>query len=227
MLDQLAQQIDARWRPGASWGNSWSSNLSFSGLIESTSAVAVFPRGVEVYGEGEPADYCFMVIGGAVRTYKVLVDGRRQISAFHLRGDIFGLEFDKAYSLSADTIRDSSCYRINRSALMAKADCNNEVARQLLEMTGCELKRVQAHTLMLIKTARERVAEFLIEMSERMPKNEGFALPMSRRDIADYLGLTIETVSRTLSDLEKEGAILLRKSRQVVLRDYDALVRVP
>ena len=92
-------------------------------------------------------------------------------------------------------------------------------------MTGGELRRVQSHVLLLIKTAKERVAEFLLEMAARAPANEALELPMSRQDIADYLGLTIETVSRVLTDLEKSGAIALPNSRRVMLRNADALRR--
>lgn len=164
-----------------------------------------------------------MVVSGSVRTYKVLVDGRRQICAFHLRGDVFGLEADEAHSLSAETITNSKILQIKRSALMEQAEHDKEVARQFWAMTGSELKRVRAHALLLIKTAKERVAEFLLDMAERTPAGACVELPMSRQDIADYLGLTIETVSRTLTDLEKNEAISLPNSRRVVLHDREAL----
>ena len=183
----------------------------------------MYARDVEVYGEGEPSEYFYMVVSGAVRTYKMLVDGRRQICAFHLRGNFFGLEVDQEHAFSAETIVNSKILPIKRSALMAQAEHDKEVARHLWAMTGDELKRVQAHVLLLIKTAKERVAEFLLEMAERASTNEAVELPMSRQDIADYLGLTIETVSRTLTDLERSGTIFLPNSRRVVLRNRDAL----
>lgn len=223
MLMLLTRQIDSGWRPGVPSSKNQSSRSSFPGLIESTSATAAYPRDVEVYGEGEPAEYFYMVVSGSVRTYKVLVDGRRQICAFRLRGDVFGLEVDEAHSLSAETITNSRILQMKRSVLMEQAEHDKEVARQLWAMTNSELKRVRAHALLLIKTAKERVAEFLLDMSERVPTGASVELPMSRQDIADYLGLTIETVSRTLTDLEKNEAISLPNSRRVVLHDRAAL----
>ena len=90
----------------------------------------------------------------------------------------------------------------------------------------CELQRVRAHMLLLIKSAEERVACFLLEMAERLSTTEAVELPMSRQDIADYLGLTIETVSRTLTHLEAKAAIALPTSRRVVLRNRKALIRL-
>ena len=224
MLMQYTGKLGAGWRLKTAPSKRRSRQPSFPGLVESTNATAVYARDVEVYGEGEPSEYFYKVLSGAVRTYKMLVDGRRQICAFHLRGNFFGLEVDQEHALSAETIVNSKILRIKRSALMAQAESDKEVARQLWAMTGDELKRVQAHVLLLIKTAKERVAEFLLEMAERAPTNEGIELPMSRQDIADYLGLTIETVSRTLTDLEKNETIFLPNSRRVVLRNRDALV---
>ena len=225
MLMQLTRQIDSGWRSSVSSSKKQSSRPSFPGLIESMSATAAYARGIEVYGEGEAAEYFYMVVSGAVRTYKVLADGRRQICAFHLRDDFFGLEADEVHLLSAETITNSKVLQIKRSVLMARAERDKEVARQLWAMTSGELKRVQSHGLLLIKTAKERVAEFLLEMAERTPTDEAIELPMSRQDIADYLGLTIETVSRTLTDLEKQEAISLPNSRLVILLDRETLSR--
>jgi CRP/FNR family nitrogen fixation transcriptional regulator len=158
-----------------------------------------------------------------VRTYKVLVDGRRQICAFHLTGDFFGIEPEETHASSAETIVDSRVLPIKRSVALARAEHDKLLARQLWTIAGSELKRVHAHVLLLIKTAKERVAAFLLEMADRVPGDDGVELPMSRQDIADYLGLTIETVSRTLKDLERKGAISLPNSRRVVLRNRDAL----
>jgi CRP/FNR family transcriptional regulator, nitrogen fixation regulation protein len=194
--------------------------------IELMGVAMHFGRNVEIYGENEPAEYLYKVISGSVRTYKVLADGRRQIGAFYLPGDIFGLEMGDDHSFSAEAIADSNILIIKRSTVVALAARDNNVARQLWTLTGQELKRVQDHILLLIKTAQERVASFLLEMAARMSCDKAFELPMSRQDIADYLGLTIETVSRTLTHLENTAAIELPSSRQVVLRNRAALGRL-
>jgi CRP/FNR family nitrogen fixation transcriptional regulator len=186
-------------------------------------ASMAFPRNAEIYGENEPADYIYKVISGTVRTYKVLNDGRRQIGAFYLPGDIFGLEMGEEHTFSAEAISDAKVLVIKRSTVVGLAARDNEVARQLWDLTGRELRRVQDHILLLIKTAQERVASFLLEMAARMPASNTFELPMSRQDIADYLGLTIETVSRTLTHLESAAAIELPSSRRVVIRNGSAL----
>jgi CRP-like cAMP-binding protein len=225
MLMQHTGQLGASWHLKINLSKKRSKQPSFPGLVESTNATTGYARDVEVYGEGEPSEYFYMVVSGAVRTYKVLADGRRQICAFHLRGDFFGLEPDNKHAFSAETIVNSKIRLIKRAAWMAQAEDDREAARRLWAMTGDELKRVRAHVLLLIKTAKERVAEFLLEMAERGSTDEALELPMSRQDIADYLGLTIETVSRTLTDLEKNGTIFLPNSRRVVLCNRDALIR--
>jgi len=182
-----------------------------------------FGRNVQIYGESEPADYLYKVVGGIVRTYRVLADGRRQIGGFYLPGDIFGLEAGDEHTFSADAIVESKVLAIRRSTLIALAARDNEVARQLWRLTAQELRRVQDHTLLLVKTAQERVAGFLLEMAKRTLVDDQIELPMSRQDIADYLGLTIETVSRTLTGLERTAAIELPSSRVIVLRNRAAL----
>ena len=177
-----------------------------------------FARNSEIYGENEPADYLYKVVRGAVRTYKVLVDGRRQIGAFHLPGDVFGFETGEAHTFSAEAITDCRIAVIKRSALMAIAARDNEVARQMWAFTARELQRVQAHMLLLIKSAQERVATFLLEMADRVSTKGAVELAMSRQDIADYLGLTIETVSRTLTQLEKSAAIELANAGKLPAR---------
>jgi CRP-like cAMP-binding protein len=193
--------------------------------IESLGAKVVYSRGVEIYGENEPAEYLYKVVRGAVRTYRVLLDGRREVCAFHSSGDFLGLETDTKHAFSAEAIVDSHILVIRRSAAMALAERDREIARQLWSITDNELRRTQAHVVLLIKTAKERVAAFLLEMAKRMPESNQIDLPMSRQDIADYLGLTIETVSRTLTELEKRAAISLPNSRRVVLQDRDELGR--
>jgi CRP-like cAMP-binding protein len=194
--------------------------------LEMMGAAMPFGRNAEIYGEGEPADYLYKVISGTVRTYKVLSDGRRQIGAFYLPGDVFGLEMADEHTFSAEAISDAKILVIKRSAVLALAARESDVARQLWSVTSRELERVQNHLMLLIKTAHERVAGFLLEMADRVRTSNEVELPMTRQDIADYLGLTIETVSRTLTSLENAAAIALPTSRRVVLRDRSALRRL-
>lgn len=194
-----------------------------SGPIELMGAPMTFRRNSEIYGEGEQADYVYKVVSGAARTYRILADGRRQIGGFHLPGDVFGLEVGEQHAFSSEAVTDTKVLVVKRSALMALAARDSDVARELWTLTGRELARVQEHIVLLVKTAQERVAGFLLEMADRRPTGDAVELPMSRQDIADYLGLTIETVSRTLSNLESEAAIELANSRRIVLRNRPAL----
>jgi CRP/FNR family transcriptional regulator, nitrogen fixation regulation protein len=199
---------------------------SLDDAMELMGAAMPFQRNAEIFGEGEPAEYLYKVVSGAVRTYKILSDGRRQIGGFYLSGEVFGLEAGNEHSFSAEAVSETRVIVIKRSALFALADRDSEIARQLWTMTSGELRRLQDHVLALIKTAKERVVCFLLEMANRAPSGSRIDLPMSRQDIADYLGLTIETVSRTLTQLENAAAITLPNARCFELRDRAALGRL-
>ena len=197
---------------------------SLSQSMQLLGATMAYPPNSEIFGEGEPADYLYKVVSGSVRTYKILSDGRRQVGGFYLPGDIFGLdEFADEHTLSAEAISDAKVLVVKRSALNALANRDASVAQQLFALTGRELHRVQDRILLLIESAQERVAGFLLEMAERAAQNNIIDLPMSRQDIADYLGLSLETVSRTLTSLETAAAIEVSTSRRIVLRNYTAL----
>jgi CRP/FNR family transcriptional regulator, nitrogen fixation regulation protein len=185
-----------------------------------------YKKGAEIFGEKEPADYVYQVAGGAVRTYKLLSDGRRQIGAFHLVGDIFGLEIGTEHRFTAEAIVDTTVRLMKRRSLELVAESDAKVARNLLSMTTSNLRHAEDHMLLLgRKTSLERVAAFLIEMDRRSTAAGILALPMCRRDIADYLGLTLETVSRALSKLHGLGVLdfLGNNQRHIVLRDREAL----
>jgi CRP/FNR family nitrogen fixation transcriptional regulator len=178
----------------------------------------------EIYGEDEPAEYVYQVISGAVRTYKLLSDGRRQIGAFHLPGDVFGLETGAAHRLAAEAIIDTTVRLVKRSSLEQAAGTDVQVARKLWSMTAGDLRHAEDHMLLLgRKTAMEKVATFLLEMDRRLAVAGMMALPMCRRDIGDYLGLTLETVSRALSQLHGEGVLGFSGARQIVLRNRQHL----
>jgi CRP/FNR family transcriptional regulator, nitrogen fixation regulation protein len=185
-----------------------------------------FARNAEVYGEDEPAEYFYQVISGAVRTYRMLDDGRRQVVAFYLPGDIFGVEAGDVHLSSAEAISESQVLVVKRSAVMARAEHERDLARQLWTLTVRELQRVHQHSLVLIKNAEERVAGFLLEMAARCAGSTAIELPMSRQDIADYLGLTIETVSRTFTQFVQSGLIVLETSRRIQFRNRAALNRL-
>jgi CRP/FNR family transcriptional regulator, nitrogen fixation regulation protein len=214
---QIFQMPASRFHPIGRKADSLSQSMDLMG------ATMAYPRNSEIFGEGEPAEYLYKVISGSVRTYKVLRDGRRQVGGFYLPDDIFGLEFADDHSVSAEAITDTKVLVVKRTALNALASRNTSIAQQLFALTGRELHRVQDRILLLIKSAQERVAAFLLEMAERGSESNIVELSMSRQDIADYLGLSIETVSRTLSALETARAIEVPTSRHIVLRNRDAL----
>ena len=194
--------------------------------IELAGVTMSFDGNVEIFGEGEPADYIYKVLNGSVRTYRVLTDGRRQITAFHIPGDVFGLESAEDHSCSAEAISQAIVLVVKRSALLAAADREANVARQLWRVTARALRQSQDHSMLLVKSAQERVASFLLEMAGRLSGASAVELPMTRQDIADYLGLTIETVSRTLTQLQGAATIELPASRRIVLRNRSALNRL-
>jgi CRP/FNR family transcriptional regulator, nitrogen fixation regulation protein len=181
-----------------------------------------YNKGMEIFGEAEPADYIYQVADGAVRTHKLLSDGRRQIGAFHLPGDIFGLENGVTHRFTAEAIVNTTVRLMKRCSLEHVAETDAMVALDLLNMTTSNLRHAEDHMLLLgRKTSLERVAAFLLEMDPRLTAAGVMALPMCRRDIADYLGLTLETVSRALSHLHGMGILgfLGQTQRQIVLLD--------
>jgi CRP/FNR family nitrogen fixation transcriptional regulator len=226
MLTQTSRRTSTRHVARAAPNRLPGRGDALSDTIEMMGASMSFLRNVEIFGENEPADYLYKVVSGTVRTYKVLSDGRRQIGGFYLPGDIFGLETEGAHTFSAEAIIDSRVLVIKRSTLLALAARDSDIARELWTLTGRELHRVQDHIMLLIKSANERVAAFLLEMAARTSVDNAFELPMSRQDIADYLGLTIETVSRTITNLENTATIEVPTSRKIVLRDRSALNRL-
>jgi CRP/FNR family transcriptional regulator, nitrogen fixation regulation protein len=185
-----------------------------------------YRRGSEIFGEAELAEYVYQVADGAVRSYKLLSDGRRQIGAFHLAGDIFGLENGGVHRFTAEAIVDTTVRLVKRVSLAQVAEQDVTVAHDLLNMTAISLQHAEDHMLLLgRKTSLERVAAFLLEMDRRLTAAGVMALPMCRRDIADYLGLTLETVSRALSVLHDKGMLgfLGQTQRQIVLLDRPKL----
>ena len=160
----------------------------------------------EIFGEGEAAEYLYQVIKGAVRSHKLLSDGRRQIGAFHLAGDVFGLENGERHRFTAEAVVDTNVRLMKRQSLERVAKSDKALILKILGMTTDNLQHVENHMLLLgRKNSRERVAAFLLEMNGRLTAPDVMALPMTRHDIADYLGLTLETVSRALAAFQRKG----------------------
>ncbi|SFQ19310.1 CRP/FNR family transcriptional regulator, nitrogen fixation regulation protein [Bradyrhizobium sp. Ghvi] len=194
---------------------------SLSNPIVSSSEFT-YKKGRTIYIEGDSAEYVYQVMKGAARTHKLLSDGRRQIGAFHLPGDIFGFENGGVHRFSAEAVTQSTVRLIKRHTLDAIAQTDAVVWRTLLSITTIKLQHAENHMLLLgRKTALERVAAFLHEMDVRLMAVDVMSLPMSRRDIADYLGLTIETVSRAVSQLHSDGVLdfIGNTQREIMILD--------
>ncbi|MBI1187032.1 MAG: helix-turn-helix domain-containing protein [Alphaproteobacteria bacterium] len=188
---------------------------------------APYARGEEIYAEEAPAVFLYRVVSGAVRLTRILSDGRRQVGAFLLPGDCFGLEPGAAHGCSAEAVVDTRVALVRRATIEARAAEDAALASAMWRLTQNELARLQDHMLLLgRKSAVQRVSAFLLEMAARAAHDACIDLPMSRSDIADYLGLTIETVSRTLSQLERDGYIRMLSTRTIVLRAPRALAHI-
>ena len=191
--------------------------------IEAMGVCMTFAKDEEIYGQGEDADLIYRVVSGSVRTSRFMSDGRRQVAGFYHAGDVFGAEPGPEHRFSAEGLSDCTIQVLKRSALKSLADRDLSLERRLWALTVDELRHAQDHSLLLArKTACERVASFLLEMSDRFGRDD-LELAMGRQDIADYLGLTIETVSRVLSKFKGRGVIRLRSLRQVEVRNWNLL----
>jgi CRP/FNR family nitrogen fixation transcriptional regulator len=183
-------------------------------------AAKTFGRDQPIYAEGDAADCVYKVVSGAVRAVRLLADGRRQIADFYLPGDVFGVELGERRRGAAEALGEAVLLVARRASLAARPD-------GLCRLALAELQRCQDHVLTLgRRSASERVASFLIELAERLDAGHAFDLPMSRQDMADYLGLTIETVSRTLTQLQADGLVSLSGTRHVRLPRRAALAEL-
>lgn len=198
--------------------------LNSPGEIFGAIGVAMtFSSGEEIYAQDEETDMVYQVQRGAVRASRLLVDGRRQIAGFYYPGDLFGLETGPTHRASAEALCDSKILVAKRSALKHYGEAGERLERLIWRATGQELGRAQDHMMLLArKSAYERVAGFLSDVAERQGAawNE---LAMSRQDMADHLGLTIETVSRMITQLQADGLVALESCRRFRVAAPDRL----
>ncbi|MBG06860.1 MAG: Crp/Fnr family transcriptional regulator [Rhodospirillaceae bacterium] len=181
-----------------------------------------------IVDEGEPADSLFNITSGAVKLYKLLPDGRRQITGFLFEGDFLGIALNDDYAYTAEAVNDVTLCRFPTARFEALLEEFPKLEKQLLEVASNELAQAQDQMLLLgRKTAQEKVVSFLLSLSKRSHARGApaspISLPMSRADIADYLGLTTETVSRTFTSLKGSDAIRLLAGNSVALENFESL----
>ncbi|MEI9993498.1 MAG: helix-turn-helix domain-containing protein [Rhizomicrobium sp.] len=196
--------------------------------LASMGTVAHFARNTTIFNEGDDADYSYKVASGAVRLSKMMSDGRRQVAEFALPGDFIGLNWLDEHAMTAEAINDVSLICYARGRLERLGDENREVRAELFSTLRHDLWAAQNHLVILGRqSAQERVASFLVQMLARGKRSDHAALdiPMSRRDIADYLGLTIETVCRMLTRLKLAGIIGIPNRHTITIRNAAALKR--
>ncbi len=184
--------------------------------------------GDPLFDEGEPATKVFNLIEGSLKIFKLLPDGRRQVTGFLFPGDFLGIANQDSYAYSAEAVTRSKLCQFTRTKLGRVFERYPKLERRLLSIASHELASAQEQMLLLgRKNAREKVASFLLSLSHGMARSGAtknpVAVPMSRADIGDYLGLTTETVSRTFSQLKQQGTIRLLPGGMVELNDMDKL----
>jgi len=194
-------------------------------LIDRIGTCLSYESKARIFHENDPADKIYKVVSGLVCTCKFLSDGRRPICGFYLPGNYFGFECSGTHSLSAAAVTNAQVRVIKKSVLAAVAN-RDAIEPQLLLLATRELARLQERAPVLIKNAQERVGDFILEMEKRAKVGNSIQLPMTRKDVADYLGLTIETVSRILTSLENCAAIEIPTSHRIVLRSHSVLTTV-
>jgi CRP/FNR family transcriptional regulator len=185
-------------------------------------------RDATLFYEGDLAEHCYKVVSGAIRTCKVLADGRRQLADFFLPGDLIGFDVGESHSFAAEAITDSVVLKFPRRRIETLMSDHPRAGRAVLALAIERLAAAQSQMVLLgRKNATERLASFLLGLIDRTGQAEAetpvVELTMTRADIADYLGLTIETVSRTFARLKRLDAIALPNPQRVVVRDRDLL----
>jgi CRP-like cAMP-binding protein len=189
--------------------------------LETLGTVCRFRRGETIFGEGDELQSSYKIVSGAVRLSRITEDGRRQIVEFRTAGDFIGLEWDGHYALSAEAIRNVTAIRYVKTRVDRLIKQHSRVRDRVVELIREELRAAHEHLITLgCPGARERVATFLLQLARRSGAGDGelIEIDLGRQDIADYLGLTLETVSRTLSEFKQLGIISLPKRRQIVIR---------
>ena len=191
-------------------------------LISRIGVPMTFAKDEESYGQGERADLVYRMLSGTVRTSRFMADGRRPIGDFYYPGDVFGLETTGSHSMAAEALSDCVILAASRQAMLA-AGGESELKDLMWDATVRDLESAREHlTLLVRKSASERVASFLLGLAQRRGET-AVELAMGRQDMADYLGLTIETVSRMITQLQSSGVVEFESCRRFRVRNREAL----
>jgi CRP/FNR family nitrogen fixation transcriptional regulator len=196
--------------------------------LTSLGTVVHFSRNATIFSEGDEADHSYKVVRGAVRLSKMMSDGRRQIAEFALPGDFIGINWLEEHAMTAEALSDATLIAYGRGRLERLGDENREVRAELFANLRHDLWAAQNHLVILGRqSALERVAGFLVQLLERSKGEDRsrIDIPMTRQDIADYLGLTIETVCRMLTKLKTCGSIGIPDRHTITVRSAAALRR--
>jgi CRP/FNR family nitrogen fixation transcriptional regulator len=188
--------------------------------LQATGTALSFAANRLIYGEGDDAGAFYRVLSGVVRTYRILHDGRRQIDAFHGAGDVFGFDPLAGRRLSAEAVCDAVVIAYGRQGLEPGAAVNTKLLAQLFACAVASLIRSQEHSVLLgRRNAIEKVAAFLVDLANHAPRGAIITLAMSREDMADYLGMRVETISRTLAEMVRQALIELQTAREFRIID--------
>jgi CRP/FNR family transcriptional regulator, nitrogen fixation regulation protein len=184
-------------------------------LLEQFGSTTRIARDQEIHAEGAPATYCYRIVAGCVRTVRLMEDGRRQVGEFFMAGELFGVDDLGSHAFAAEAVTEVILRRYPRRMVESLAESHPALGRRLRELALAHLRAAQERIVALgRKTALERLASFMLEMDRRTQtcSNGLLELPMSRVDVADHLGLTVETVCRVLASLKRGGTVNVSRS---------------
>ncbi len=185
-----------------------------------------FPRRSTIYSRTDAAHHCYKIVEGAVRLVRILIDGHRQVLEILLPNDTFGIETTDKYATTAEAVSDVVLLRCPRACITRMHEESPQMRRTLMTMLARGLSAAQDHVMMLgHQGAKARLASFLLRLMEtgRKLEDQPLDMPAGRQDLADYLGLTIETTCRTLTDLKLAGIIEIPSRYQIVVRNAAVL----
>lgn len=206
--------IDTRFHDDAHNSQAVTARLLAAGQ---PSAVTFYPEGAIIYAHGDKAGPLYIVEFGVVRICRLTADGRRQVHAFYFAGEVFGFEASGEHQFYAESVNGAGVRSMRTSG-------NDALAPNILALALNGLVKAQQHQLVLgRRSATEKIAGFILDMVERLGGDDMVGLPMQRNDVADYLGLTFETVSRALRVLKDQGAIRVPSAHQIEILDFDML----